>query len=172
MENITRSRYWSMFQEIKYKSFYYAFYKHNCDRKIRWMKIFLSLSTCGSVAGWAIWDCLPTLWAFIIALAQIVSVLQEHLPFAKESEGIEYLLPELEQILVHISSDWNKIDCMTESEAIDKIECYQLQVCNLESKYLASSAFLYDEDATKRAEEESKKFFNYYLLESKEGISL
>lgn len=170
MHNLMRDRYWNMFYDARYRLFYYTFYKQQCDIRTRWIKIFLSIVSCSGVAGWAIWKSIPGLWAFVIALSQIVSVIYEYLPFAKESTGIEYLLPELEMLTIDIASDWNRIDETDDKEIIEKISFYEKRMVEIESRFLSSSAFLYNKKAIQRANDECDKFFKAYSTTQQEGV--
>lgn len=173
MHNLMRERYWSMFNSTKHKYFYYAFYKQSCDIRIMVTKIFLAVISCAGITAWTIWDKFPGLWAVILAISQIVSVSQEYMPFYKQSAGIEYLLSDLSVITTQIASDWNRVDDMTPEQIIEKIESYQMQITELENKFLSSFAFLYSKSAHRKAENQTKKFFEYYTLEnnSQEGVS-
>lgn len=79
-----RRRYWSFFNRAKYSVFYYERYQEHCKFILRAIKIVLALVSCGSIAAWAIWTQFPAAWAFILACAQVASILQTNLPYSKD----------------------------------------------------------------------------------------
>ena len=113
MHELMRERFWNLFVAIKHQCYYYRFFKKHCDNKIAALKIFLTAVSCAGISAWAIWDFLPGALPVVLAAAQILSVCQDYFPFAKQSTGIEYLLPDLELLCISIETDWNKIEVST-----------------------------------------------------------
>ena len=173
MHELMRERFWNLFVAIKHQCYYYRFFKKHCDNKIAALKIFLTAVSCAGISAWAIWDFLPGALPVVLAAAQILSVCQDYFPFAKQSSGIEYLLPDLELLCISIETDWNKIDDMSSQEIIDKIEYYERSTIDLQNKYLSSFAFLYNKQSEREAQQENMKFFASYSSQTltKEGVT-
>ena len=116
-----RERYWSLFNQEKHKYFYFESYKVRCDKIDRKLKIFLAFASCGSIAAWGLWKEFPALWAIVLATSQILSVMQDYLPFSQEATSLNFFLPELNAVLIEIEHGWNGIDRMSEVEISEKI---------------------------------------------------
>ncbi|WP_270248936.1 hypothetical protein [Ruthenibacterium lactatiformans] len=167
-----RERYWSLFNQEKHKYFYFESYKVRCDKIDRKLKIFLAFASCGSIAAWGLWKEFPALWAIVLATSQILSVMQDYLPFSQEATSLNFFLPELNAVLIEIEHGWNGIDRMSEVEISEKIVQFQRQIANLESKYLGGLTFAQNQNCGRKATEEQIKFFAYYEMERTKEVTI
>ena len=75
----------------------------------RVFKIALALTSSASIGAWAIWQQASWVWAFIIALSQVVSAVVPFLPYRTRIKTYSSLLSELEEIMIHAERKWHGI---------------------------------------------------------------
>ena len=112
------------------------------------------------------------MWAIVLATSQILSVMQDYLPFSQEATSLNFFLPELNAVLIEIEHGWNGIDRMSEVETSEKIVQFQRQIANLESKYLGGLTFAQNQNCGRKATEEQIKFFAYYEMERTKEVTI
>lgn len=116
-------RYWSKMTEFKAHCHYiheYLISTESWDRKING---FLAITSCSSIAGWAIWQDFSFVWALIIASSQVVTAVKPFLPFSKRIKPLRGLSYAFDDLFVDLENDWFDISKgnLTEREIHDKI---------------------------------------------------
>jgi hypothetical protein len=81
---------WNQMQNSKFKEFYIDLLLEKYQKRERTINIFLLLVTSSSISAWAIWQrpYLAWLWAAIIALSQIISLIKPYLNYAKYAKEL------------------------------------------------------------------------------------
>ena len=117
---------------IKFK----AIYTNECSRRAdltgRGYSFFLSFASASSVAAWAIWQAVPTLWASIVALAQILHLAKPYLPFMKYEKDLLEMSFEFESLYLEYDRFWvaYEADRLSDEEVESKF--YELRVKEIE----------------------------------------
>ena len=91
---------WNQMQNSKFKEFYIDLLLEKYQKRDRTINIFLVIVTSTSISAWAIWQIpyLAWLWAAIIAISQIISLIKPYLnytKYAKELNEKHFLLQTL-----------------------------------------------------------------------------
>jgi hypothetical protein len=56
-------------------------------RQVRAVELIKVIASSGGIAGWAVWNNYPFVWAGIIAAAQLLDAIKHVFPFAKEHKS-------------------------------------------------------------------------------------
>lgn len=157
-----------MYNREKFKYFYYDCYKTRCEKIYKRMNLFLACASCAGIAAWGIWDQYPAVWAMLLAFSQIVSVMRDNLPFVSESIQLRFFIPELQNILIEIEREWNKLDGKSDTEIASLIFYYENKISQIENNYISGLTLAKNKKCAKEATEEQKAFFSFYELEQEE----
>lgn len=101
-----RNRIWKNLYNIKFK----ALYTCECSIKAEWYSrlysLFLALSSAASIATWAVWKQIPSAWATIIAVSQILHVAKPYFPFIKNDKVFLEMSYEFESLYLEFEKLW------------------------------------------------------------------
>lgn len=101
--------YWETFTTIKRDQIYLNHLVNQLDHTERCLNIFAAISASTAIAGWALWQHVAFVWAFIIALSQVYAAVKNHLPFGMRLKALNGLYPEIEALALQAESDWFKV---------------------------------------------------------------
>ncbi|MCP4662295.1 MAG: hypothetical protein GY856_43395 [bacterium] len=101
-----QQRFWKELIELRGRVFYFQLYHIATERVDNALKIFLAIAANGSIAAWAVWSKAPMLWAGIVALAQLITVVKEYLPYQRRSKRLGNLISEFERIYLFAEGRW------------------------------------------------------------------
>lgn len=165
-----RRRYWSFFNRARYSVFYYERYQEHCKFILRVIKIVLALVSCGSIAAWSIWAQFPAAWAFILACAQVASILQTNLPYSKDIICLDFAIPQMNKLMIDITHTWDEIDQgkLTDSDISDAIQNYEHNIQDIVNQYLSSLDMAQSFCCKNKATKDQKAFFAFYDKETEE----
>ena len=152
-----RRRYWSFFNRARYSVFYYERYQEHCKFILRVIKIVLALVSCGSIAAWSIWAQFPAAWAFILACAQVASILQTNLPYSKDIICLDFAIPKMNKLMIDITHTWDEID---QGKLTD--------IQDIVNQYLSSLDMAQSFCCKNKATKDQKAFFAFYDKETEE----
>lgn len=84
----------------------------------RGIKIFLALISTGSIASWAIWKEAQFIWAFLIAISQVLNAILPYLPYKERMKALSALARELDELAIHTEIKWLEVAAgeLTEKE--------------------------------------------------------
>ena len=101
-----QTRYWDRMTQFKFEIILYNEHLSRYIRINRAVIIILAVFSSGAVASWAIWDEFKTEWAILIALSQVLSVINEFLSYKKRIEEIPQLTHKLTIIYNKMEKNW------------------------------------------------------------------
>ena len=129
------------------------------DRTIR---IFLAIASASSIAAWAQWQNLAFLWGLIIVISQVVSAVNEFLPYKRRIKEISNLLNELSIIYNDVERNWQKVanGSLTEDEINDLCYSYSGQWIKADNKYFKDDYLPQNKKCKEHAEDEKNAYFN------------
>jgi len=155
-----KQQFWDMYNDfIKYKH-YFQLYNKKSTIIDRMLSIGIALISSASVASWLIWQNWTIIWAVIIGVSNILSIIKPYLPYEKRLSSIRYLLPSLRNLINDAGYYYNSIDLkqpnITEEEINDHIKRYKQTYIELENKFIDNSIFPYNEKINSKAEKNTK----------------
>lgn len=114
-------KYWRELQQLKENLNYIQLYLEKLESTDRAFKIFLAITSSGSIAGWAIWKNLSLLWAIIIASSQVINVIKPFLPYEARLKSLFGLFNALENLMLSTEDRWYDVSegKLTEKEIHD-----------------------------------------------------
>lgn len=156
-----RERYFRMHESIEYKR---CFYRRHFDRATR---LYYQISTEALVASvvsvlvWSISKTMPALWAIVIACAQFVQAYSVNLPYAKQIASLNYLLPELNKLILQIDYGWLSLDIVgyDDQELLKQIAEHEAKFTALEDQFTNGIKFPEIESILKKAEQDTDAYF-------------
>lgn len=167
-----RDTYWAMYTALKDKDFYYRNYRISSHRINTWMTIFCAVMSVTSIERWLFWKQLPYLWAFLLAVSQIIQIIQPYMSFSKQVVALDYLLPELEKLMIDIEYHWNLIEEISDQQVAKLIHKYEIQYMQLDNKFIGSTHMPLRKRCQKAARKEAIAFFyqKYQINQEVENI--
>jgi hypothetical protein len=86
----TCSLLWTQLQNSKYKEFQLNLLQEKFQKRDRLLNLFLVVVTSSSVSAWAIWkaEYLNWVWAGLIAVSQIVTLIKPYFNYSKHAKEI------------------------------------------------------------------------------------
>lgn len=156
-----RDKFWSLFIELKFKSYYLDRYKahaHRTDNVLSGVSLFTSAA---SISAWQIWQIAPWLWSAILVISQLLQVFKPKFPYAKRLGGLRYACPELRDLLIDLDKDWNhsEIHDASDDDYLNLIEKYERSSSQIVKKYLGSDELPRVRYANNAAETDCKSYF-------------
>lgn len=164
-----RTLFWGMYQDIAFKKFYWEEHQRRSEKLLFTARLLCAAVSIVSVLIWSIAKSMPALWASLIALAQIAQSMLDSLPWAKQLTALQYLIPELSDLLVDIDKDWMVLERIgaDENDTIEKIHAYEQSYYRLENQYASGVWFPTVKSVVAAAEEASDAYFRlrYFMPE-------
>ncbi|HHX58043.1 MAG TPA: hypothetical protein GX710_08515 [Clostridiales bacterium] len=109
MGNEMQCIYWNQMSQYK---FCILCYNEHFSRYVsgnRKIMIVLAVLSSGAVAGWAIWNKFSFIWAIIVASTQVLTIINEFLPYKSRIKEIPELVCKLEIIYDEMEREWYSI---------------------------------------------------------------
>lgn len=157
-----QERYWNYMVQLKEWIFYVDAYS---DASYKWdqrINIFLAVTSSSSIAAWAIWSKLGPLWAFVIALSQVVTAVKPYFPFNKRLPLLGQISSQLQLLFNKADYQWYKVSNgdYTENEINDILFDLKKQYTDNISKLLESDALPEVAAYRKTAGEKTSSYFS------------
>ena len=113
---------WATLNDLKFKGYYLRFITDRFQKWERNLNIFLALTSSGSIAAWAIWDINPLIWAVIIALSQVLTVLKPYFPYFRYVKELNAKCLAIENLNLEVEHLWFRIQnsLIEESQALER----------------------------------------------------
>ncbi|EGQ9395441.1 hypothetical protein AB1K39_15805 [Vibrio cholerae] len=106
---MVQQQYWHELYALKTHINYIELQLEKAELMDRRIKLFLAITSSSSIGGWAIWQNLSIVWAFLIAGSQVVTAILPHLPYASRIKTYSSVLTELNSLMVKAEFKWNAI---------------------------------------------------------------
>jgi hypothetical protein len=101
--------YWREMEQLKAASVCIRLCRNRLGRQVRAVELIKVIASSGGIAGWAVWNNYPFVWAGIIAAAQLLDAIKHVFPFAKEHKSASDLTVALELLFIDTQYEWEKI---------------------------------------------------------------
>jgi hypothetical protein len=101
-----QQQYWKEFYQLKVHTRYLDIYREKSEAIDKGINIFLAVTSSSSICSWAIWQKYNFVWAFIIALSQLITAIKMFLPYKNRLKVITGLQNEFEEIADYCELRW------------------------------------------------------------------
>ena len=160
-----QEKYWKELYQLKVHLNYLEIYLQRSDFIDRVIKITLAISSSGSIAGWAIWKDYAFLWAFFIAASQVISVINNYLPYKGRIKGLSGLVYEFENLVHDFEKKWFEVSegKLTNREINDLQFELRRKKTNILKKHLVSNVLPQKKGLLSKAQKSADVYFdNFY----------
>jgi hypothetical protein len=132
-----------MYCNLVKAKYYFQFYKTNAALIDRIISIIIAVISSASVASWLIWQRWTFVWAAIIALSNLLTILKPYLPYEKRVSAVNYMLPELKIIINDVEHYYNIIvtENVSDSDINNHIKTFRQKYTELENKFIDIAIF-------------------------------
>lgn len=106
---MVQKQYWKELYQLKT---HINFIERQLEKAVsidRFIKIVLAIASCSSIGAWVIWNQFSWLWASIIAFSQVISAVDQFLPYKSRIKEYTSLLHELEELMIQAEFKWHAI---------------------------------------------------------------
>lgn len=160
-EIVVQEKYWYYMVQIKAWILYLDIYAEKSYKWDRRINVFGAIASSSSIAAWAIWKELSYVWAFIIAVSQVLSAIKEYFPFGRRLKVLRPFIEEMKILYIKIEYEWFKVaeGVLTEEEINTALYNYKKEFANIESKYLKEEVLLENSDYMDEADKKATKYF-------------
>jgi|SRR5690554_622664 len=156
MEN----KIWSLLNNVKFKGYCLGFIVERFQRWDRNLNIFLAIASSGSIAGWVIWNDISFLWAIIISVSQVFTVVKPYLPYFKYVKELNKKCYKLDSLIIDVEKLWYEFENNLIKEEMAAKSYFDL-------KKQINEIFTFGDDTifkvTKRIKNKSNKSMKTYL---------
>jgi hypothetical protein len=106
----------------------------------RTLRIIIAALSSGSIASWAIWDNLAWLWSIIIATTQMLSIVNDYLPYKKRIKELFELKTKLIPIYDHMEHEWYNVSSgiLSEKEINDMLSDIKAEWSKVRMQFFSS----------------------------------
>lgn len=156
-----QARYWKFLVQIKAWIFYVDIYADSSYRYDKLINIIIAITSSSSIAAWAVWSEYNYVWAFLIAVSQVITAIKPHFPFNKRLELLGKLSNELQLLFNKADYNWYKVSngILSEEEINELLFELKRQYVELEGKYLKSESLPEKEQFLVLADQKTEKYF-------------
>jgi hypothetical protein len=134
-----KERYWTELVQLKAQAFYLHSYHLECEKVEGYLKMFLALTSSGSIAGWAIWQTLSVVWAVIIAASQALNAVKRFLPWERRGRAVSSLSRDVEDLVLFAEQHWYRVagGGLSDEDIHDLVIAIKTRQNEAEHKHLA-----------------------------------
>lgn len=125
-----RDSFFTKLQYIRFALLYYMKYFSFVSTLERSVYVSCSVLSCGSIAGWFVWDKVPFIWATLIVCSQAISVAWPLLPFSNRRAGLSMIIPKLHELADNVEYEWDK-HCNEDFDYTELHRLYSKQLTKL-----------------------------------------
>ncbi len=106
---MVQEQYWKELHQLKTHINFIELQLEKAENKDRIIKIVLAIASSSSIGAWAIWNQFSWIWASIIAFSQVVSAINQFLPYKSRIKEYTSLLHELDELMIQSEFNWHAI---------------------------------------------------------------
>ncbi|MDX2002800.1 MAG: hypothetical protein SFW35_10235 [Chitinophagales bacterium] len=111
-----RDQVWRIMINLRFKTYCLGLLVSKFQKNERNISIFLAVASSTSIAAWAVWDVTPKLWAGIIAMSQIITVIKPYFPFSKYIKELNAKCLKAELLMLEFENLWHKTESKKNTE--------------------------------------------------------
>lgn len=155
--------YWNLFYDLSVYFYYLEIYQERDQAKLRYVSIFLAISSSGSIGAWVIWQKVSWLWAAIIAASQALNVTTAFLPYKQREKTLRTVLPQIQALLLDCEDEYGAVRSgkLTDRQIHEETMLLKRQLGKLRNQFYSCGLPLRKGDlveAEKRAKQDLVKY--------------
>lgn len=156
--------YWNEMVDLKYKLIYIDYYRDKSYSIDNAINIFSAISSSASIAGWVIWHDIPYVWAFIIAVSQVLSAIKIYLPYNKRVQNLNSYIEQASKIFLEYEYCWYKVATgeLTNNEINEKINELKCKIDKFTNTLIAPINLPINKKFEKSSEIQTDCYFKKY----------
>ena len=153
--------YWKKLTQSKYALCYFDANFSRCVKIDRFIKIFCAVASSAAIAAWAAWQNLSFWWGLIIVISQVVTAVNEVLPYKKRIKELSDLRSELTPIYNNMERSWHDVanGSLTEEEINELCYSYIEQWNQTDDIYFKSDVLPQIKKCMEIAEAEKELYY-------------
>lgn len=161
-----QERYWNLLKELKAQVVYLHSYAASDEFKDKSINVFLAIASSSSIAAWAIWKEHQIVWAFIIAVSQVVTAVKPFLPFRQRLKAVAELNTHIQAIFLNAEQGWYKVSegLLSEEEIHNETSRFKDKILSAERSCLNGTLLPKKTKLKKSAEEDADEYFTINYL--------
>jgi hypothetical protein len=161
---MVQEQYWKELFQLKLHVGYIELLLEGSEWVDRIIKIVLAVTSSASIAAWAVWQEHALVWAFIIAISQVLTAVNPFLPYRDRIKAYSALSHELEEILIQAEFKWHSIASgnLTEEEINQARFEVRSQKQKSLKKHTGSSTIPFKEKLHKKADSNARVYFSTF----------
>ena len=143
--------------QIEYLSLYHL----RSERLERALKVFLAVTSSGSISAWVIWKQFHIVWAALIAASQFVNVIKTYLPYGGRLRRLREVTPRLDGLFLSLERTWQRIADgeLTNGEISVAIEDFKRRKLDIVDAHLGAAPLPVNSRLCREAAAETEKYF-------------
>ena len=153
--------YWNKMTQYKFSLCYLQLHFSRSVRINRIINISTTIAASAAIAAWAAWQNLAFFWGLVIVLSQVISSINQFLPYQKRIEEISGLLSQLSGLYICVESDWYNVanGKLTEEEINNLCYEYVRKWDSIDNKFFQSDTLPQKNKLIQTAEEKKNEYF-------------
>ena len=157
-------RYWNLLYELRVHVTYVHAYAVRYARRESLMNLFMAITSCSSIAGWAIWTEFARIWSVLIAASQVVLAVRPLLPYAKRQKALTDLGVFLQSIFLDMEKNLYYVaeGHLTEEEINSKIAELQSRTHEAVQKCVGDLIIPLNDKLLAYAESDAKQYLKRF----------
>lgn len=155
-----RTKIWNFLNDSKTNECYASLILKRYQMFDLFLNLFLVFATTSSVAAWAIWKEFPLLWAFIIAISQLITISKPYFLFPKYIKVFHEKNILWQQLSLELEELWHKINYSIINETEASIIYFELKKKSLVFDTVPEDIIFFDFNSFQN---EAEKQCNYYI---------
>ena len=156
-----QERYWKAMVQAYFSCAYLELYYEQSVKRDRGLNVFLAIVSCGSIAGWAIWNQFAIIWAIAVAASQAINAIKHIIPYSKRIEDIFKYKWELCEISRELEYNWHAVanGQFTADEVNGLIDKAKLATNHAAQKYLDKDCLPRSQRYRRKADDITDDYF-------------
>lgn len=162
--HVYQEQFWKELLQIKYYTNYVSGYIAITEKYDRNINIFLAIASSGSICSWVIWNNLNFVWAFIIAVSQLINAIKQYLPFEKRKKYLFSINKDLQEIFIYAERKWFDVaEGKLENNKIHYLTMELKEKVNIaDTKYFSENNLPENKKLAAKAVADTEKYFNNF----------
>ncbi|PKV50795.1 hypothetical protein ATE84_2862 [Aquimarina sp. MAR_2010_214] len=104
-----REQIWATLNDLKFKGYCLELVVEKFQKWDRNVNIFLAITSSGSIGAWAVWQKYPMIWAGIIVISQVLTVIKPFFPYFKYVKELSAKRFRIENLNIEVEQLWYKL---------------------------------------------------------------
>ena len=171
-----RDELFKYYVDIGNTMYYYKHYMMRAKSKEKFYSGFLLLASAWGIGSMSLWEKVPTAWAVVLLIAQILQALRPLMPFAKRENALRYIVQDYEKIFNEIWEVWfvvyaHEMEPENQTEIKGKLLEWKRRESAAMDRFAPDLDFPFDRRASEKGRKENRTYFWYnYSVNIEEEI--